>query len=203
MGLAQSHRLSAESDLGVMTVANQLGTNLGTISPEHRARAGSAADQKARRVNHIALSAESAKPPSRFKSGRRLHPSLSFHAKEVHRSSQEFHERRWTAPLRATDGKPSALDSLRRMSTVARENSGERRWTTASPESYGWQANSSMFLKISISATIEMCPCVHKVSMPRRLLATRVVLTGDGGLKYLLRSSNTAREEIWNISIHR
>ena len=38
MGLAQSHRLSAQIGVGVITVASQPARNLGTIAPEHRGR---------------------------------------------------------------------------------------------------------------------------------------------------------------------
>ena len=58
----------ARGDFAAIVVEN----NLGTITPEHRGKRRSRADQKARRVNKIANPALSAKPPSPVQSGRRL-----------------------------------------------------------------------------------------------------------------------------------
>src|SRR5687768_13660032 len=42
----------------------ELGNNVGTMTPKHREKRGSRADQKAGRINKIAVPALSAKPPS-------------------------------------------------------------------------------------------------------------------------------------------
>ena len=49
------------------------GNNLGTEPPEYPRKRPITTEQKARRVNNLAPSGQSAKPPSRFNSGRRLH----------------------------------------------------------------------------------------------------------------------------------
>ena len=61
MGLAQSGRVSAEINIDVV---NHVGNNLGTITPKHRGKRGSRADQQAGRINKMYVQALSATPPS-------------------------------------------------------------------------------------------------------------------------------------------
>src|SRR5687767_10000833 len=59
------------------STGSECGNNLGTITPKHRGEREGRADQRARRVNKLATSAQSAKPPSPVQSGRRLQTYLA------------------------------------------------------------------------------------------------------------------------------